>query len=437
VGDIPAPAYRGPLGFSTDSFLLAGNESSAISYSINDGTTWSATNASGLANVNTIAWNGQYWLAGGNNAATTKLARSTDGINWSAVATPPTGMHTIHKIDWNGQYWLATGQTSSGSQPPIYISKNGINWTGCAVSGLSYGLGAAWNGSIWVVVGQSGGSTNNVHTSYDGTIWTGTGLIINNSTNIRAVAWNGREFVAVADYVASNDITYVSPNGMTWTGVSSGLTFDGISVASNGTNTIAIGTNSSGNSQIAIQTTDGTWTKYDTSAPLNNLRAITWSGYKWVVTCGSGLVATSTTGAQNSWLFSKTTGAGVGQSVASRIETLPLERYNSSSLRIVYAFIGTNSNTPLLTVSFSTFPAGYYFITFTNRTTGDNNWQVSSHVLWDRTRLYGGYVNTGTISMQAIKPGSSSERTSLNFDRGGATSDTYAIYIYIVTTNLG
>jgi len=49
-----------------------------------DGLNWSTSNNGDIVSSITVSWNGQYWIAGGDNG-TNQLAYSVDGINWNLV----------------------------------------------------------------------------------------------------------------------------------------------------------------------------------------------------------------------------------------------------------------------------------------------------------------------------------------------------------------
>jgi len=121
--------------------------------------------------VKTVAWNGTKWLAGGVSKGRA-MATSTDGITWTKVRTPfdaditeatntPTGAG-VQSITWNGTYWIAVG-TVTTLDKCVAISKNGLKWivVPSPFDGQPLGdvppvaSGVAWNGNIWIVTGNS------------------------------------------------------------------------------------------------------------------------------------------------------------------------------------------------------------------------------------------------------------------------------------------
>jgi hypothetical protein len=112
-----------------------------------DGKTWTGAisgcilfgNDTGT-NIRCLGWNGQMFVAGGGyagTAGTTCLAYSYDGINWLAslngtsIFTSPCSLNTIA---WNGKMWLAGGSSNNAS---IAYSEDGIVWR---TSSLGYTL---------------------------------------------------------------------------------------------------------------------------------------------------------------------------------------------------------------------------------------------------------------------------------------------------------
>jgi hypothetical protein len=73
-----------------------------------DGLTWLTSPSTISTTLNTVAWNGSYWLAAGNdntNNDLTTIYRSADGINWISSASIP--FSVFSSVAWNGSYWLA------------------------------------------------------------------------------------------------------------------------------------------------------------------------------------------------------------------------------------------------------------------------------------------------------------------------------------------
>jgi len=111
-------------------WVAAGNNSHPIGYSY-DGVTWNySTSADLIINSgNTVVYNGTLFLAAG--VGVYKLISSKDGINWTGVmlSTEETYLPgSISDITWNGTYWIVTNNTNDVTDPKIAYSSNLINW---------------------------------------------------------------------------------------------------------------------------------------------------------------------------------------------------------------------------------------------------------------------------------------------------------------------
>lgn len=157
-----------------------------------------------LSQVNTVKWNGSYWLAGGSGTDTTNnLLQSTDGISWTSV-NPANTMTSVNGLSWNGFHWVAVG-----SNTVLYTDTNGIWQVGINPFSIK-GLDVTTNGRTWVAVGN--GSVA-IKYSYDAQNWQdvlGPQLTLANS-----VAWNGDKFVATGYNGNTSNIMY-SYNGVNW-----------------------------------------------------------------------------------------------------------------------------------------------------------------------------------------------------------------------------
>jgi hypothetical protein len=133
-----------------------------------------------------IAWNGYMWVAGGGGGSATtafNVGYSYNGINWTSFNTFLAGDYTttfaggINTIGWNGTYWLAGGRNVTGTNTCTLIySYDGIDW-------------AAINN----VVGTSNAQTQIVFSLiYTGTYWLGG--FYNNSGNYTTMGYAPPEF---------------------------------------------------------------------------------------------------------------------------------------------------------------------------------------------------------------------------------------------------
>ena len=160
------------LGTDGNKFLTIGQQSAYV-YTSTNGINWTQTSIGSVLfdyQVQTVAYNGQLWVAGGG--ITNTLAYSADGLSWTACASGifPT---VCNAVVWNGILWVAAGGLNGTS---IAYSYDGINWTASASANAIFTREAytvSWNGSIWTSTGRDSSTfTNRVINSYDGINWT-------------------------------------------------------------------------------------------------------------------------------------------------------------------------------------------------------------------------------------------------------------------------
>ena len=229
--------------------------SDSISYSDDNGDSWTSTSATLFGFGKCIAWNGQIWVAGLNVAYSENqkfsLGWSLDGILW-------------------------TPSPSENSTPIFSISCN-------AISSIKY-----QNINRFLAVGE--GSDNTIATSYDGLYWSGDGTTIFSDSG-NGVAWNGNMFVAVGS--GTNTIAYIISNGGLWNGIGTSIFSDsGNGVGWNGEIWVAVG---KGINTIAYSYNGTEWYGVDSTTNIFNGGAglsVVWNGKIWVSGGGSGSVNT-------------------------------------------------------------------------------------------------------------------------------------------------
>jgi hypothetical protein len=208
----------------------------SIQYS-SDGVTWNSNVSGGFINgCSALAWNGSYFLAGGNDVTNVNstIQYSTDGSNW----TPVGGTYDfVNSLTWNGSYWLAAGKPG-GIRPQLSIqySRNGINWLPIQSGGFRVANATAWNGSMWVAVGSNTLVPNtNIQYSYDGLNWSNSvsGTFYTSTNTVTQgfdIVWNTEQslWIAIGEDPTSplSTIKY-SNNGSNWFNSASGPGFTG------------------------------------------------------------------------------------------------------------------------------------------------------------------------------------------------------------------
>jgi len=248
-----------------------------------DGYNWtSSINNTLTGTVNAIAWNGAYWLAGGNYGSNL-IGLSSDGYKWTSSINNPFPNGQVRKIAWNGSYWVAAGNVENN----ISVSTDGYNWTSSinnpfptneSLSGIANGI--AWNGSYWVAVGAY---SNNTAVSTDGYNW------IRSSSSIfgingagNCIAWNGSYWLAGGEHGQGGMTIALSSNGYNWSYASNNPFTGGacVELGWNGSYWVTLG---NGSNNIAVST-DG----YNWQSSINNpfidseAKSISWNGSYWI-----------------------------------------------------------------------------------------------------------------------------------------------------------
>jgi hypothetical protein len=193
---------------------VAGGQTPALTYSLDDGVTWTNAGVSGVGGVcAAVAYGDGLWVA-----SVPGLASSTNGINWtpcSGSTFGPSG--SASDIAYGNGRWVAVG-TDQASSPyggtTIVTSTDGINWIP-AVSGAftsEYGTGVDYSPqqNRWVATGFTPSA---VLVSSDGLNWSSAGVTGVPAAGLFNVTWTGTRWVAVGNL--PNTIVW-SLDGFTW-----------------------------------------------------------------------------------------------------------------------------------------------------------------------------------------------------------------------------
>lgn len=196
-------AYNGSLWVTVGSNI---NGLNSIKYTSIPNSSWSnAVYPTEPTQMNSVKWNGTYWLAGGTGVST--LLTSSDGITWS-YPNSFTTLSTIHGLSWNGYNWVAVGSNSSRSTIQ-YTDSNAI-WNNSINPFTIQGNDVTNNGHTWVAAGQGAVS---LKYSYNAINWFDVGTP--QLSTATKVVWNGSVFVAAGSNGNSSNIMY-SYNGINW-----------------------------------------------------------------------------------------------------------------------------------------------------------------------------------------------------------------------------
>lgn len=267
-----------------------------------DGTTWTQANwPSGLGYINPsqpYQWsygtygNGKYIAVTSGSYPNTKIAYSTDGVNWTASGASPFNCAFKCAAYGGGVYVLGSDQGGAN----FVSSTDGTNWTSRTVSGgswadncMSYGngkfvavgrneravatssdgaswsvattgmptanwAGCAYGNSIWVAVSWA---STSYATSADASSWTGRTLPGSNA--MYAVCFGNGKFVAVGPG-GSNGAVY-STDGINWTQATLPTgSFTTVTYSSRAGLFVAGGVPGGSNVRVATSPDGATWT---------------------------------------------------------------------------------------------------------------------------------------------------------------------------------
>ena len=246
---------------------------------------WNTSIANQFTNQgNDIAYNGSLWVAVGSNLTGTNFIKYTINIGTPFInATYPntnTSLISMNTVKWNGSYWLAGGSGNPTEDPTLLKSLNGITWSDAlAEETLTSYQDLSWNGYFWGAVGSNPGNSNILYTDIDG-IW-------NKAVNTfdiqgNAITNNGRTWVAVGEGSASIKYSY---NGKNWDNVVGPQLSTGYTVAWNGDKFLAGGSNGN-NSNLMYSYNGVNWSYVPVSTDSNTyisqkVTSILWNGSLW------------------------------------------------------------------------------------------------------------------------------------------------------------
>lgn len=107
-----------------------------ISYSTDNGNSWTTSSTPFNSRGTVAAWNRTNWLAVGLDSIY-NLASSTNGVTWSGVLNNIFVSANFRGVVWNGNRWVVTSDLLSTSTDGVNWSSNGgafteysVTWTG-------------------------------------------------------------------------------------------------------------------------------------------------------------------------------------------------------------------------------------------------------------------------------------------------------------------
>lgn len=421
--------------------LAIGNGTYKIAKSM-DGIYWKGVNTSLFDVGNDVKWNGNVWVAAGNNGlGYGTIAYSYDGDNWNYASQ--SFSFYCSRVYWNGTCWVAYGGNNYPAQENIATSLDGISWsfsydpnatlvnmdlpTGLfpdtslnLYPGFSYPIfhntfeyieryvhNRSDNGTAMIQplsIACGSGSTSLAY-SLDGIQWTA----INTSlftTRCNKAVWNGVLWVAVG---AGSYWVATSYDGIQWSGQNSALMTECYDVAWNGNYFAAVGVN---NSAAALATsTDGvTWSSVSiVSVFSTKIHAIEWTGNVWLA-YGSGTNTTAVSSSLNAAVWTATSTPNLCVVDCSNLITNYYLDASSSS------FQGTNTPAKAFDGSFNATPTKWSSATL-KYDENNNGAYVGTAVTngiageWLQVQLTGPQVCTNYYVVLSVADGSSNPQS--------------------------
>jgi len=185
------------VAYGQDLFVAVGSFSIFTSP---DAVTWTPRTSPIAVSFSDIAFFGGVFIAVGGGSSD-RIIRSTDGINWSTVTTPPSVTSAINGVSYGGGKWVAVAAGKSAVS-----TDNGLVWTTYTNSVLSLANGISYANGVFVATILAG-----IAYSTDGQNWTEVTIPATGIPN--DVCFFSQKYFMVT----TNGEIYSSPSGAVWT----------------------------------------------------------------------------------------------------------------------------------------------------------------------------------------------------------------------------
>lgn len=253
-----------------------GNPNPLTVYISTNGTNWTQASTPASMSVEKIAAGNGVWVGiqiPPNGATLGRIARSTDGLNWSLVPVPPADRSfSVSRGAYGAGHYVLAGSSLVTSTDGIHFTKS------MAVTSIN---DIVYAGAQFVTVGNAG----SVARSADGETWSASRSGTLNTLN--AVAHGNGRYLAVG----YGGMIRVSQDGVVWNGVWSGTDYNLFGIARGNGQFVAVG-----HLGIVLTSPDGLlWTARD-NPDFSTLIKITFDGGKFIAVGASGAVLTSANG---------------------------------------------------------------------------------------------------------------------------------------------
>jgi len=209
--------YSTPQSVSLNSIASSNNAFVAtdrgITWYSTNGYAWLPTNRTAVYQTR-VVWDGLQFITSGTDSYT-----STDGQSWTGLSAAQ-GFQTIAH---NGQYWVA----SKGTQ--ILSSQTGVSWASTNVEDPSWSYAIATDGYTIVSVGRSPSGSASIRYSKDAGVSWNNAVGLPSGSGLTQVIWGGGKFIATGygilmssldgiNWQREQGLKYVNPLSLTWTG---------------------------------------------------------------------------------------------------------------------------------------------------------------------------------------------------------------------------
>lgn len=245
--------------------------------------TWSSTLINSNGGLNKLVYlNNRFFALN----STPSVYSSTDGTSWAvAGGTRLAAPNQVFTAFYDGLTYFLLGNSTDFGYCSVFTSLDGINFSlqPQAVS-LTVQHAAYLNGKYFLVGNEGLVSATN------GANW------VFASTNLNAVATDGTNYVAVGQNTSNEAGIQLSTDFVNWTTVLPGIIKPLNGITYGGGKFVAVGnTNSLGKSTFAVSTDGLVWTTGATTYA-DNLRAVAYGNSKYVAVGLNGRILYSSTG---------------------------------------------------------------------------------------------------------------------------------------------
>lgn len=277
VSTVSSANSIGEIAYGDGYFVMPSTDLSGEVYRSSDGVTWSTTTMSTVVRPRTFSYSGGYFLGFGTyTSGTTQMSSGDAGASFSYSNT----INPAYAAGNGGSVWIAA--VSNAFFYDVSLD-NGSTWTNYAVPSGYKMYGVVYQGGTWTAaVRDTGGASYTMLSTDDGATWSSAYSQSWDAALIGRMQSNGSYLLAPKDTgtPGSSNLIKSTDNGVTWSDVATPYRFtnvcaDGSTIVGNG-----------GSRSYLSRDGGSSWTQLDDDL------AVTFGGYSWIATDGSGVFVT-------------------------------------------------------------------------------------------------------------------------------------------------